>query len=235
MRLATGASSVLVIPDLQIPFHHKDTIPFLESVWNEMGGADEVVIIGDLVDHNAISSYAKDPDGMSAGDELKATLKYMQELYEAFPEATMVYGNHDKRIYRQAYNAGIPSAMIKNLKDILEAPDTWNFVDHIVIDDVRYEHGDRAGGMFAAKRLAVSNMQSTVIGHHHSTAGILYVANEDKMVFGMNAGCLCDMDSYAFNYARMYMTKPTMGCATVVNGIPQFHPLMIDKDNKWTK
>ena len=59
--LMTKNKSVLVISDLQAPFQHKDTIAFLVSIWNEMGGADEVVIIGDLIDNYYGSSFANDP------------------------------------------------------------------------------------------------------------------------------------------------------------------------------
>lgn len=232
MKIKEGKHNVLVIPDLQVPFHHKDTIPFLLAI-QEYYDTDKVVCIGDLIDGHSVSNYTPDPDGWSAGDEYSKTLEYLYQMYEVFPELDCIIGNHDIRVYKKAFNAGIPKAMIKGMKDIWDAPDSWRFVNYVEIDNVRYEHGDRAGGMYAAKKLAGDNRQSTVIGHHHATAAVYYLANDNDMIFGMNVGCLCDMNMYAFNYAKQYPAQPTMGAGVVLKGVPHFVPLKINKRGRW--
>ncbi len=121
------------------------------------------------------------------------------------------------------------------MQEILGAPITWSFKWHHEIDGVRYVHGDGFGGITAARDGAIVCRQSVVIGHHHSYAGINYVANEKEMIFGMNVGCLIDKDAYAFKYAKKSKFKPTLGCGVVLEGVPSWIPLLLDKKGRWTR
>ena len=60
---------ILVISDLHIPYHHKDSFEFLREIKKEYK-PDFVVNIGDLLDFHAISMHSHDPDLYSAGHEL---------------------------------------------------------------------------------------------------------------------------------------------------------------------
>lgn len=225
---------VLVIPDVQIPFDHKDTIPFLKAV-EKRYQTQRTVQIGDLVDHHAISDYISDPDGMSAGDELVATIKRLELYYKAFKGVDVVIGNHDARIYQKAFNAGIPKAYIRKIDDVLEFPKTWRLLDEIRIDDVIYEHGHQLGGagIGAFKKAVDANMTNTVYGHHHSAAGILYFANKKHLCFSFNVGCLMDTNSYAAAYGKKFPAKPILGCGVVLNGLPIYIPMILNSKSRW--
>ena len=69
---------ILVISDLHIPFHHKDSFAFLETIKKEYK-PDFIINIGDLLDFHAINMHTHDPDLFSAGFELKASKKYIKE------------------------------------------------------------------------------------------------------------------------------------------------------------
>lgn len=219
MKLYRGKETVVVLSDLQIPFHNKKTLEFLAYLKKKYKPT-KVVGIGDLVDSNNLGDYVKDPDGLSARQEHDKTLKTLESLQKLFPEVVNILGNHDTRIFRKAFSAGIPRHMIKDLEDILEFPDGWSYTDNVVIDRVRYEHGDSYGGEYAAKKAARNNMQSTVIGHHHSDASIHYISNEAHTIFGMNSGCLVDPNSYAFRYAKQMPRKVTLATSVVDKGMP---------------
>ena len=60
---------VLVISDLHIPYHHKDSFDFLREIKKQFK-PDFVVNIGDLLDFHAISFHEHNPDLPSIGDEL---------------------------------------------------------------------------------------------------------------------------------------------------------------------
>ena len=135
---------VLIIPDIQVPFEHPDTIPFLKAV-EKLVNPTRIVQIGDLIDSHALSQYESDPDGMSAGDELRATIKHLRKFYKAFPEVTVTLGNHDDRLHRLAFSAGVPRSCVRDLPDILEFPSHWRLVDELIIDGVVYEHGEELG------------------------------------------------------------------------------------------
>ena len=48
---------ILVISDMHIPYHHKDSIKFLKEIKKEFK-PDTVINIGDLLDFHAISMHS---------------------------------------------------------------------------------------------------------------------------------------------------------------------------------
>ena len=80
---------ILVISDMHIPYHHKDSIKFLKEIKKEFK-PDRIINIGDSVDFHAISMHDSNPDLPSAGDELNLTRKYIKELETIFPDVTEV-------------------------------------------------------------------------------------------------------------------------------------------------
>ena len=84
---------ILVISDLHIPYHHKDSFAFLRTIKKEYN-PDFVVNIGDLLDFHAINMHTHDPDLYSAGHELKVSKEYIKELESIFPKTIEVESNH---------------------------------------------------------------------------------------------------------------------------------------------
>ena len=68
---------ILVISDMHIPYHHKDSIKFLKEIKKEFK-PDRIVNIGDSIDFHNISMHDSNPDLPSAGDELNLTKKYIK-------------------------------------------------------------------------------------------------------------------------------------------------------------
>lgn len=228
-----GKKTVLVIPDLQIPFHHKDSLKFLKTV-NKQYLCDDWVCIGDEIDFHAMSDYTPDPDGMSPGDELRKALNDISPFYKAFPNMKVCTSNHTDRPFRKAYKFGIPKDFIRDYHEFLEAPKGWEWRDDWVVDNIRYEHGHgTGGGRSATYNIPLNNAQSTVFGHFHSFAGIQYLANPRELFFGFNVGCLIDRHTYAFNYGKRTKTKPILGCGVVDRGIPIFIPMLVNSKNRW--
>ncbi|MGH3056462.1 MAG: hypothetical protein ACRDL7_15925 [Gaiellaceae bacterium] len=233
MKLFKGKERVLAISDKQIPFEHKDALEFVCAVRDAIEPT-VTVNVGDEVDQMAMSRFDPDPEGDGPGVELRKALKHLRGWYAEFPEMLVCESNHTARVYKQAFLAGIPEAYLRTVPEWLDAPEGWVWANHWDIDGVRYEHGDAQGGQGAARNLAIRNRQSTVIGHHHSHGGVLYIANDDEMIFGMNVGCLIDMNSIAFRYAKMAANKPTLGVGIVIEGVPFFVPMLINGRGRWT-
>ena len=235
MKLRTGKETVVIIPDMQIPFEHRDALDFIKGVCDDYQPT-KIVCIGDEVDQMALSRFDPDPEGDGAGPELRKAIRHLRKWYAEFPEVQVCVSNHTGRVQKKAFAAGIPEAYLRPVNEWMEAPEGWQWSDVVEIEGVRYEHGDAQGGMYAARNLAIRNRQSTVIGHHHSHGGVFYVANDKEMIFGMNTGCLIDHDAIAFKYARMAAFKPTMGCGLVQEGVPYFLPFIPNKSGKrWSK
>lgn len=218
-------STILVIPDLQVPFQHPYALKFLKSVRDEFK-PDHVVCVGDEADACALSRYPKDPDGDSAGVELRKTRRALRPYYEAFPEVKVCNSNHQQRLYKRAFEAGIPRELIAGYREYLSAPEGWEWRDYWIVDGIKFEHGDRASGIGVGPKLVDANGRSTVYGHHHATAGLGYVRKDERTYFWMNVGCLIDEDSYAMSYTKMHRTKPIHSCGIIVDGVPQVIPMI---------
>lgn len=227
--------TVLVVPDLQLPFHHRDAFAFLKRV-KAIYKPDEIVNIGDEVDFHALSDYDHDPDGFSPGHELAAALKELRILYKILPTSKVCISNHTSRPFRRAHKHGIPRAFLRDYREFLQAPKGWEWRNYWIIDGVRYEHGDALGGGLgktAATRAALVNQRSTVFGHFHSFAGIHYTASPEDLIFGFNVGCLIDFRTYAFRYAQAHKARPVLGCGIVSNGVPTFIPMLLNRRGRW--
>lgn len=220
-------ANVLVIPDAHLPSEHKGALEFLKRVYKQYK-CNKVVCIGDLVDQYCFSSYTKDPSALSTTDEIIATQKKLKLWIKAFPNMQIVYGNHDLRLFRQAAIVGIPKQFITPLNQVYDLPDSWTWHDEVEIDGVLYVHEGSVGGKYAHIRLAERNQQSTVMGHLHSSPGIGYMANRNRLIFGMNVGCLVDRHTYAFNYAKK-LPKQVLSCGVVLDGgkLPLVIPMNI--------
>lgn len=233
MKLKTNDFNVLVIPDLQIPFHHRDAFDFLAYVYHRYE-CNRVVSIGDEVDQYNLSRYDKDPDAVSAGDEYELAMLFLEDLYEIFPRVDAVHSNHLDRVAKKAMGAGIPKAYLKDLKEWMNAPVGWNWHRFVTIGGVRYEHGDASNGARAHRILAEANRCSTVIGHHHSHAGVEYISNGNETIFAMNVGSLIDAEAVAFQYNKTSKYKPILSCGVVQGGIPHLVPMITNGKGRWT-
>lgn len=232
MKLKQGKETVLAISDMQAPYQHADTIDFLTAVKDKYKPT-KIVCIGDSLDMHTLGKWGSNPDLPGAADEFAQGLEFMKKVYDLFPVATEVTSNHNSRYLKRLLEAGIPSAYIRKYAEIMQYPKGWKLVEECEIDGVIYEHGTRFGGQSAQRQALQSNWQSTVFGHHHSNGGITFQANKTQMLFGMNVGCLIDIDKLAFAYAKDSRLKPTLGTGVVKKGVPEFIPLMIDKKKRW--
>lgn len=225
---------VLVTPDLHLPFHHTDALDFLKAVKRKYK-PNMFVNIGDFEDWHSISFHDHDPDGLSAGEELKALRKAAKPFYKEFPNMHVCTSNHGSLPLRRAFKFGLPKELIKSYNDMLQAPKSWVWADQWEIDGVIYEHGEGFSGAGGALKAAEQNMQSTVIGHLHSWAGIQFSANSKHLIFGFNTGCLINREEYAFEYAKKIKRKPILGCAIIDEGIPMFVPMTLLSSGRWSK
>ena len=202
---------VLVIGDLHEPFCLDNYLPHCIETYNKYK-CNEVVFIGDIIDNHASSYHETDPDGHSAGQELKMAIQRIKQWYQAFPKATVIIGNHDRLIMRKAYSSGLSKMWIKDYAEVLGTPG-WNFTESIEIDDVLYIHGE--GG--TARARVRRDLQSIVQGHLHSQAYIDWCVGAKFKLFGMQIGCGIDHKSYAMAYGKEG-PKPAIACGVVLQG-----------------
>lgn len=206
---------ILVIADLHLPFEHKDYLQFCKQLKAHYK-PDGVIFIGDIIDNHYTSFHSSNPDGMSAGDELKLCIERVEEWHRAFPNALVMIGNHDARVLRLAKDSKISECWIRDYEEVLNTP-TWKFMEEVIIDDVLYVHGSSGD----AYKVATNRMISTVQGHYHTKMGIQYINNG---IWGMQVGCGINHNSYAMAYAKGHSKEQLLGAGMVENGVPTVIP-----------
>jgi metallophosphoesterase superfamily enzyme len=211
VKKSKSGKNVLVIGDLHEPFCLDGYLKHCVETYNKYD-CDEVVFIGDIIDNHASSYHETDPDGHSAGQELKMAIQRIKQWYSAFPKATVIIGNHDRLIMRKAYSSGLSKLWIKDYAEVLGTPG-WTFTDSIEIDNVLYIHGE--GG--TARARVRRDLQSIVQGHLHSQAYIDWCVGAKFKLFGMQVGCGIDHRSYAMAYGKEG-PKPAIACGVVLQG-----------------
>lgn len=213
--------NVLVVGDLHTPFDLDTYFDFCVEQYRKYN-CNQVIFIGDIIDSHYSSYHETDPDGMSAGQELDHSIKRLKRWYEAFPEATVIIGNHDRMASRKSVTAGISSRWIRDYNEVLEVPN-WKFVEEFEQDGVMYVHGE--GG--TARTRIKQEMQSIVQGHLHSQAYIEWNVGKNYKVFGVQVGCGVDNKSYAMAYAKAGK-KPVISCAVILDNGNTPHLITMD-------
>ena len=117
---------ILLISDMHIPYHHKDTLSFL-SYLKAKYLPTRVICLGDELDKHSLSYHESDPDLPNAADELRLALPVIAELHKMFPKMDILDSNHGSLVYRKAKTHGIPKHYIKSYNDVLGVDDGWKW------------------------------------------------------------------------------------------------------------
>lgn len=221
--VSLNGKNALFIGDTHFPFVKTGYLEFLDYVRKHYN-LTEIFHAGDVNDEYAQSLFEKDPDSISAKNELLAAKDCIEYTVSLFPWMKIVIGNHDNRHLRMAKKAGLPEAYIRDFLEIFNLPDTWVWHQSYLIDnEIVLEHGTASGGNATTDR-AWALSKNVIQGHTHNYGGVSYMNNGLKTVWALNVGCGIDADQYAFHYATERKFQPTLGCGILVDGIPQFIP-----------
>lgn len=211
---------ILVISDMHIPYHHPNLVPFLQML-KDRYNPTRVVCIGDELDKHAMSFHDSDPDLMSAGDELKASLPTIAAIHKMFPEMDIIDSNHGSMVHRKAKHHGIARAYIRSYNDVLQVGPRWKWHNDLTLElpdgqKVYFHHGKSADGLKLSQTMGMSCVQ----GHYHEKFGINYWGNSLGLYFSMQVGCLINDDSYAFAYNNVNLKRPVIGTGLIIDGVP---------------
>jgi hypothetical protein len=229
---------VLVLPDMQAPYHHKDALSFLSMVAQRYK-PDTVVCIGDELDLGFLSTFEKYPEIDAPIHELEKGLEFMDDLFKLFPAAYGLTSNHVHGRLATARKRGrLPPRMVCDWRHLVNAPKTWEWYEEVYLGQYMFRHGDRQKSL--TKSLLVDNIPdkygrhySVVHGHVHSEHGVKAVVRVgDDDYFAAYTGCLIDVRSKAFDYMKGPQNK--LGCLVIVHGVPHRIPMRRDSEGRWT-
>lgn len=220
MAIDSGRS--LIIPDLQVPFEHEHSLPFCVHLAKHYGIPPENIYNnGDEVDQYFAGQWPKDPNAKHTHtSEIKESREKLREWYDAFPMMKLATSNHGSRWMRKATAADIPAEMMRDYREVLEAPPGWKWMKRWRVNS-KYpfivEHGDDYGGQTPHLAAAMHNGVSTSIGHHHTIAGVEYRETNGFRIWASAGGSLIDFAAYAFEYTRNGKLKPQIGATVVLD------------------
>lgn len=203
--------NVIFIADLHCPWMLDGYIEWCKEQQRKYN-CGTVIFSGDIIDSGAWSYHEHDPDGLGVRDELYAAKKQLKKVFDLFPEAICLLGNHDLLISRKTKTAGLSQEFIKDLGDVLDAPRAWKFLHEYNLNNVKYVHGS-VGNAF---KRAVDSRMSTCQGHLHSQTFVQWSVSEKDAIFGLQVGGGFDRDQMAFDYAKPFTKKPVIGCGIIL-------------------
>ena len=206
-----------VIPDLHIPGHLDDALEFCLDTFNDYK-VEQIVCIGDIVDHHYISRHSNEPDAPNSEQEWVNTMKELRRWYKAFKKVLICNGNHDEIPARHAKNIGMsPDIFMKPLSQVYKMPKGWIWSNNFTINrELWIEHGLGSNGMYGAKNTAYKKGCSYVQGHTHAHAAVFNVPLAFTDCQAMNVGCLMDADKYNARYGTQWYKVPmSLGCGII--------------------
>jgi hypothetical protein len=180
--------------------------------------------VGDEVDFYNYSRFLRSPEAPhTPNQELAAIRERLAHWYAAIPFLRLAKSNHGDRIVRRAADAGLPSQVLRAHRDILGAPEGWEWANEWRVPASKapflVEHGHHGGQSTAAARQRPAwNGISTTWGHMHAQAGVWHVRTHGQQVWGMCVGSLIDREAVAFEYSKPNTWQPWLGVGVVLDG-----------------
>ena len=228
-------SSILIISDMHIPYHHVDGIEFLQYLKDKYKPT-RVICLGDELDHHALSYHDHDPDLFSASDELKKSLPVIAQLESMFPKMDILDSNHGSLVWRKAKTHGIPRHYIKSYDDVLSVGDGWKWHFDLTIklpngQHCYFHHGKTTNVSNLSQQMGMNAVQ----GHYHNDFKINYWGNPTGLYWGMQCGCLIDDSALAFSYNNVNIKRPVIGTGLIINSLPVLEPMILNKQGRWVR
>lgn len=223
---------ILVIGDLHSPAMHRDTVKFLTAIKRKFK-PNRVILTGDEVNFESISYHEHNPDLPGAADELNEAIDKLKPIYKMFPKADILESNHTSLMYRKQVTAGLPSAMMKSYREVLQAPKGWNWHFDLIVKTPQgpiYMHHGKSSSI---EKLSKNMSMHAIQGHYHSKFYVSYWANPNGLFFDANAGTFADHHHMAMAYAKNSIPKGIHGVIIITDGIPQLVPMVMSKKGSW--
>jgi predicted phosphodiesterase len=218
------ASRILAFSCLHFPYQHKNALTFLKHVKQDHKPT-LVVCLGDMTDLHQLSTHPKNPNCLSAADEIKQARECLRAMAVIFPKMLVCESNHDTRIIRKGTHEGLPKECLKTWREVMGIPDGWKQHWEHDLGPAMAIHGDRYSGANGIRNAVSDNMMSTVMGHIHTEAGVFWQETKAGLYWGLQAGCLIDHEYDAFEYQRTNRKRPLLGCGVVIDNVPHWVPL----------
>lgn len=203
----------LVIPDTHVPYHDEQAYNLMLKVAKDQK-LDEIVLLGDFGEFQAVSTHAKDPSfEKSLKKETALVNKKLDELDLLFPKAKKVYieGNHEYRLYRYIRDRAPELDGVFNWMDLLRLKErkNWSWIPYgpdqkyaVLKSKLFARHEPASGGAHAAALTIQKTGNSVIFGHIHRIQEYQSVMLDGRCHRGITPGWLGDQKHQVFDYVK---------------------------------
>jgi predicted phosphodiesterase len=217
----SGGRTTFVISDMHIPFHDPEVWAAKLAIIKRLR-PDVVVIIGDLFDFYAASSFPKNPQRkFRVIDEVNEGLPLLDQLEELrVPNVFYLEGNHEERLGRAVVSmAPQLHGMVKTLPEIARVAERgWHWVPYkrsISIGKMRFSHDFTRCGVNAARQSLLDVGKSITFGHTHRL-GVAYQGTiEDGSHVALNVGHGSDLKQVDYMHRDRALRDWQHGCGII--------------------
>ena len=122
--LLSERGNTLIISDMHLPYHHKDSFSFLDAL-NTKYQFKNILNVGDLYDHHRGSYHESEPDALGEEQEYEAAKEAAGTLQSIFPSMVITEGNHDAIPQRKLRTVGLPTSVLSDYNQMYGTEDTW--------------------------------------------------------------------------------------------------------------
>lgn len=216
----TKCYKAVVLGDRQVPFHDVRAMKVARSIVKDVN-PDVLLDMGDGLDCWQISDYDTDPSRRnSLQDDIDAEKVEMYQMAEAAPRARRVRleGNHEDRLRRLIWRLPGAAQQLNRLRVFQQtmtipfqlnmAESGWEYISTdeqsrtAVLPKLITIHGHQLKGSTVveganARRAIQKYGRSCVVGHHHR-ACVLARRDHNGQAFGIETGCLCQLDGQPY-------------------------------------
>lgn len=223
-RLPDG-HRVIIIGDIQMPFHDEATLAAVERFWDDFKPHIEVYN-GDIFDLYTVSPFDKNPSRrFRLQDELDLVRSWLTKRVERNPDARRIFieGNHEDRLRRWLWRHGEELASLRSLspEELLGLNalgfERLNYMSRLDLLGFQVEHGYRASRsaaypMNVARYMAIAVGSSGLTNHTHRFSVYSWSDVRGDHTYIEN-GCLCQLSlefaafpnwQHGFTYGVVY-------------------------------
>lgn len=194
--------TIIAFGDTHCPFQNKRALEITYQIITDIQ-PDTIVLMGDMVDMYAISSFSRDPVRvLKLQNELDATNEVLRQI-DALSNAEVVYleGNHEQRLQRylrlRPELHGLNNLKLENLLGL----DTlgWEMKSEYKQGDLLFVHGryiSKHSAYSIKRELEARAFQISVLMGHTHRIGNYNITGYKSVIRGYEIGCLCKDQEY---------------------------------------
>ena len=202
-----GASRILILSDVHIPFHDKTALEtaIAEGVRRK---CDTVLLNGDLMDCYQLSRFDRAPSEAALKTEIDGMNQFLRYLRRKLPEAEFIWklGNHEDRLSHflkskapELYGIGVDDFIFAKLTGAEDVGATIISDKRIIVSGhLKILHGHEYKAGFAepvnpARGLFLRAKTTCMAGHWHQPSQHTEPILGGKHISTWSTGCLCQL------------------------------------------